>query len=95
MPIALENIGWKTYMINASWDVLEVAFVVFFWVETRKRSLEEIDEIFEGKVHILNQNIIEGHDIEGVKTGIIDIATLSRSEVVLTKVNNKGMVEKS
>ncbi|RMZ87271.1 hypothetical protein DV736_g5501, partial [Chaetothyriales sp. CBS 134916] len=68
MPFALENIGWKTYMVNASWDILEVAFVAFFWVETRKLSLEEIDDAFEGKIHVPNENVMDGYDIEGVKT---------------------------
>lgn len=36
-------------MVNASWDVLEVAFVVLCWMETSKRPLEEIDGVFEGK----------------------------------------------
>ncbi|KAH8689437.1 MFS sugar transporter-like protein [Talaromyces proteolyticus] len=58
MPFALNSIGWKTYMINASWDVLEVIFVALFWVETSKRSLEEIDELFEGEIHSSNDNFV-------------------------------------
>jgi hypothetical protein len=50
-PFALEAIGWKTYMINASWDVLEVLFIIFVWVETSNKTLEEIDEAIEGQVH--------------------------------------------
>lgn len=44
-PYALEAIQWKTYMINGAWDVLELAFVLYFWVETKGKSLEEIDEV--------------------------------------------------
>jgi hypothetical protein len=50
-PFALEAIGWKTYMINASWDVLEVLFIIFIWVETSNKTLEEIDEVIEGEMH--------------------------------------------
>jgi hypothetical protein len=49
-PYALEAIGWKTYMINGARDVLELLFVLFFWVETKGKSLEEIvrDLVVEG-----------------------------------------------
>jgi hypothetical protein len=50
-PFALEAIGWKTYMINGAWDVLELVVVLVFWVETRGRTLEEIDENLDGEVH--------------------------------------------
>ncbi|KIW17031.1 hypothetical protein PV08_04222 [Exophiala spinifera] len=72
MPFALNNIGWKTYMINASWDVVEVAFVAYYWVETRKRSLEEIDEIFEGPMHVHNATTMEGYELEGTRTSEVD-----------------------
>lgn len=42
-PFALEKIGWKTYMINGAWDVLELLFVILYWVETNGRTLEDID----------------------------------------------------
>ena len=48
MPIALANIGWKTYMINGSWDMLMVSLIAYFWVETKGRTLEELDEVLEG-----------------------------------------------
>ncbi|KAJ5524029.1 MFS sugar transporter-like protein [Penicillium frequentans] len=47
-PIGLEKIGWKIYMINGAWDVLELLFVIFFWVETKGKTLEEIDELLDG-----------------------------------------------
>lgn len=50
-PFALAAIGWKTYMINAAWDVLEVLFIIFFWVETSNKTLEEIDYLFDGVMH--------------------------------------------
>ena len=50
-PYALNAIGWKTYIINASFDILLVAFVVWYWVETRGLTLEEVDVIFDGEKH--------------------------------------------
>ncbi|KAJ9131239.1 MFS sugar transporter-like protein [Pleurostoma richardsiae] len=50
-PYALDAIGWKLYMINGCWDVLELAFVAFFWIETKGKTLEEIDELIDGKKH--------------------------------------------
>lgn len=47
-PIAMEKIGWKTYMINGVWDVLQFVFVLLYWVETKGKSLEEIDSILDG-----------------------------------------------
>ncbi|ORX37914.1 general substrate transporter [Kockovaella imperatae] len=51
MPIGLANIGWKMYFVNASWDVLIFIVIIFTWVETKGKTLEEIDEIFEGSKH--------------------------------------------
>lgn len=50
-PYMFNAIGWKTYMINASWNVLFLAYVFFCWVETKGRTLEEIDVLFDGVKH--------------------------------------------
>ena len=47
-PIAMDKIGWKTYMINGVWDVFQFVFVLLYWVETKGKSLEEIDSILDG-----------------------------------------------
>jgi hypothetical protein len=48
-PISLEQIGWKTYIVFTVWDAVQ--FVVFYFLlpETKKRTLEELDLIFEAK----------------------------------------------
>lgn len=51
-PYLLEAIEWKTYIVNASWNILIWLFVFFFWVETKGRTLEEIDELF-GQAHLV------------------------------------------
>ncbi|EFX02370.1 hexose transporter [Grosmannia clavigera kw1407] len=50
-PYMFSAIGWKTYIVNASWNVLFLVWVYFFWVETRDKNLEEIDELFDGIRH--------------------------------------------
>ncbi|KAI1773088.1 putative hexose carrier protein [Hypoxylon cercidicola] len=51
MPIGLNNIGWKMYMINGSWDIIIAVLIAVFWVETKGKTLEEIDALFEGEKH--------------------------------------------
>jgi hypothetical protein len=60
IPYALESLGWMTYLMNASWNVLLIAFIYFFWVETAGKTLEQIDASFGDEV------VIEGQDIEAI-----------------------------
>ncbi|KAI5456497.1 MFS sugar transporter-like protein [Mariannaea sp. PMI_226] len=50
-PFALDSMGWKAYMMNASWDVLLFLFIYFYWVETNGKTLEEIDMVIENVKH--------------------------------------------
>jgi hypothetical protein len=38
-------------MINGAWDVVELIVVLVFWIETRGRTLEEIDGNLDGEIH--------------------------------------------
>lgn len=73
MPIALANISWKTYMINGAWDVVVLVMIMLWWVETKGKTLEEIDELIEGSKHSsvpdLDQ-IIRGNSDAAVNNGI-------------------------
>ncbi|KDQ62665.1 hypothetical protein JAAARDRAFT_203742 [Jaapia argillacea MUCL 33604] len=46
LPVALQKLGWKVYVIFLVWDVFEVVIVYIFAVETKGLTLEEIDEVF-------------------------------------------------
>ncbi|KAI1099865.1 hexose transporter [Jackrogersella minutella] len=86
-PIALDVIGWKTYMINGAWDVLQVVFIMIYWVETKGKTLEEIDELFDGPqaanaIHV--QDVIEGRD-----PGLI----LKGQDIVVTKDGANSVLE--
>lgn len=51
MPIAIDSIGWKLYMINGAWDVLVIGIIALLWVETKGKTLEELDEVLDGVKH--------------------------------------------
>lgn len=42
MSYAMADLGWKFYLINASWNIIFFFVVYFWWVETRRMPLEEI-----------------------------------------------------
>ncbi|KAJ7498564.1 general substrate transporter [Mycena latifolia] len=46
-PIALQRITWKYYIVYIVWDLFECIVIWLCVVETRGRTLEELDEIFE------------------------------------------------
>jgi len=47
--IAFSGGGWKYYFLFIFWDILEFAFIYFFFVETKNRTLEELTQIFRAK----------------------------------------------
>lgn len=48
-PVGITNSGWKFYILYLVIDALGVVVIYFTFVETKGRTLEEIDEIFEGE----------------------------------------------
>lgn len=56
-PYLMESIGWKTYIVNASWNLLIWAYIYFQWVETKGLTLEEIDALFDGEVHLCGESL--------------------------------------
>lgn len=48
-PIALARSGWRFYIFYIVWDAFGIVIVYFFFVETKGRSLEELDQLFEAK----------------------------------------------
>lgn len=74
MPIGLSNIGWRMYMVNASWDIVIVFLIAFFWVETRGKTLEEVDVLFDKAKHS------SVPDVELVRTGkeVLDVGVVEK-----------------
>jgi MFS family permease len=47
--IAFNAAGWKYYLLFVFWDTFEILFIYFLFVETRHRTLEELNEIFAAR----------------------------------------------
>ncbi|KAM5343937.1 hypothetical protein ACJ41O_012474 [Fusarium nematophilum] len=86
-PLAIEKISWRYYAINGGWNLGILVVVFFFFVETKGRTLEEIDEIFDGVIYT-NGVVIGDHDVnkmEQEETG--DAASIAKRR--LTTVSTK------
>lgn len=76
-------------MINGAWDFFELAFVLLFWVETNGKTVEEIDELFDGTKHShvpdLETMILGKADFEIVVNSVeAPTAMKSHSETVVS-----------
>ncbi|KAJ3133552.1 hypothetical protein HK100_004274 [Physocladia obscura] len=45
-PIGLGNLYWKYYMVQMVWNGVWIGFVYFLMVETKGRTLEQLDALF-------------------------------------------------
>lgn len=48
-PVAMKNINYWFYVFFVFWDLIEAAVVYFWFVETKGRTLEELEVIFQDK----------------------------------------------
>ena len=46
---AFESIDYYFYLVFVFWDIFEGVFIYFFFPETKERTLEELDEVFEAQ----------------------------------------------
>jgi hypothetical protein len=53
IPIGMTAIGWKVYIINASFDIVMVLGVILFWIETRGMTLEEADKMLMDRNNLM------------------------------------------
>ncbi|KAI1344230.1 general substrate transporter [Xylariaceae sp. FL0016] len=83
-PIMISNIGWGTYLFFAVVNACFLPVIYFFYPETARRSLEEIDIIF-AKGHVENMSYVkaakelpllsdEEVEQEALRYGLIDTA---------------------
>ncbi|KAF8243905.1 general substrate transporter [Wilcoxina mikolae CBS 423.85] len=62
IPTSFENIGYKTYIVYAVLNACFVPIIYFFLVETKGRSLEELDVIFAAEGNpVWNEMRMEKH----------------------------------
>lgn len=59
-------------MINAAWNTVFFGWVAWYWVETKGRTLEEIDEVLDGVKHS------DAPDLDAVARGKVDIIVEER-----------------
>ncbi|KAI0199870.1 hexose carrier protein [Astrocystis sublimbata] len=76
-PVSIANIKWRTYIYFAVFNALFLPLIYFFYPETRKLSLEQIDKLFEGDKVKLHWTPDLG-EVEGVTRPIGFSKTRSR-----------------
>ncbi|PSN69120.1 sugar transporter-like protein, partial [Corynespora cassiicola Philippines] len=76
-PIGFENVGWKIWIWFAVFNVIGFPYVYFFLRESRGRSLEEMNELYNEKL-----GVETGSGSPSVDEGSVD----ARGTVVDTKV---------
>ena len=54
-PIAIQNIGWRTYIIFAVLNATWVPIIFFFFPETKGMQLEDVDRLFAGDALLAEQ----------------------------------------
>ena len=68
MPLAVANISWKYYIINGVWNIPMVAVIWWMFPETKGKTLEEIDSIFEGDTSRSWLQVIDGAEVKEEST---------------------------
>lgn len=70
-PIALVNISWRYYVITLSWDVIILVVIILTFKETKDKTLEQIDEIFEKVTHssVNTMAVLNGEELLRQRTG--------------------------
>jgi hypothetical protein len=95
-PPLLESIGWATYIFYACWNIVAF-FVVWKWfVETKGKSLEEIDAIFNdgaGSVDAIEKSFDHHQEVQEKVNKQSDIQTPSiissnESNIIATTKKN-------
>lgn len=73
------------YMINGGWDIIVIVLIALYWVETKGKTLEEIDALFDGEVHSTVT------DIEKVRKGEtqLDLKNIENEITTVVEGGNK------
>jgi MFS family permease len=61
---AFEHIKYYFYIVFIGWDLFEVVFIYLFWPETKDRTLEELDEVFQAPNPV--KRSLEAKDLQTV-----------------------------
>ncbi|KZT62655.1 general substrate transporter [Calocera cornea HHB12733] len=55
-PVGMAAIDWKFYLVYCAWIPIELLTVIFFFKETKGRTLEELAVVFDGEVAAVEGN---------------------------------------
>jgi len=72
------------YFVNGSWDIVILGMIIYWWVETKGKTLEEIDALFEGEKH----SIVP--DVEMVRKGREQIDAKAVEQEISIEVEGQG-----
>ncbi|PWN35852.1 uncharacterized protein FA14DRAFT_179218 [Meira miltonrushii] len=71
VPPAFENIQWKVYLIFGVFNVAMFIHVFFCFVETKGKTLEEVEEVFNSGLHAWQtRKLTETSRVEQMATAI-------------------------
>ncbi|KAJ1534925.1 hypothetical protein HK405_015902, partial [Cladochytrium tenue] len=73
-PAAMGAIGWKFYLVYIVWDAMEVLVIWQFFVETKGRTLEELDAVFEAPNPVKASLVPPERSIDATNIDTIDKA---------------------
>ena len=59
LSYAMADLGWKFYLINASYNIVFLVIIYLTWVETKGVPLEEIALKFEGAAAFADTSVID------------------------------------
>ncbi len=68
MSYAMDDLGWKFYFINASWNIIFFVVAYFLFIETNGVPLEEIALKFDGPT-ALSASVVEESATTTTATG--------------------------
>ncbi|KAK5128248.1 hypothetical protein LTR85_002915 [Meristemomyces frigidus] len=72
-PISLSKIGWHTYIVFVIWCAIQWVVFYFFLPETKNRTLEELDQIFEARNPV--KASLAAHKVELASDGTVLAST--------------------
>jgi MFS family permease len=80
--IAFSKASWRYYFLFIFWDAFEFAFIYFFFVETKNRTLEELSAIFTAKSPV-KKSLEEKHILEELDGGADEVSEKTKDDIVV------------